>query len=401
MNMTFVEKALAELPSGRTGNPYAARLIQTLLRGRYVPGDHGIAMQPYGSTQIFTVEERIPCGFASALAGGGMRLMASYARSEWNSPDLYQALSSLYQAERTLRYITLPLFPYHYLNGHRLLLKKPKDYESVALHYEIPHTFFERFLGPIMAYSAASTRHSPDDFTVAYRQSYDTILENLDLPAGGGRILDLGAGWGTLAEYVLENTSHHLDAITISPTQASYIQRRVADKADRRIGVKLRNFMCVSSLPAVADAILMIESLEHVHPRDRPQFLGALRRRYPTARVLIQFTGHDSWTHHQRAGRATSMISVIFPGPSVIPSVRHVMSAARRAGYEIIISSDLTSEYAAVTLTWLHRFQTAMPELSGTYNTFFLRAWEFYLAGLAAGLSQRSLISTQLVLAPR
>gem|GEM_PF-5069164 len=54
---------------------------------------------------------------------------------------------------------------------------------------------------------------------------------------------------------------------------------------------------------------------------------------------------------------------------------------------------DLTAEYHQIVLTWLHNFRTAAPEVQAQVPVQVVRAWEMYLAGLAAALAWRTVIN--------
>src|SRR3546814_17898897 len=84
----------------------------------------------------------------------------------------------------------------------------------------------------------------------------DAILDRLDLRSGG-RLLELGCGWGALAARAIERHDVLYTGITLSPAQAEVAAARVAAV---ELGGRLRNALC-----DYRDAAGPIDSIATIH----------------------------------------------------------------------------------------------------------------------------------------
>lgn len=391
----FLLDSLMEQAQPKSFGTAAMRMIlRPELAGRRVK------IRPRGSLLTAELVEEIPGSFLAGASRGAWRLLQGYACGEWSSDDLYQLLLVLFRTEHQLRKIASPLLAVDSMRAVVRLAVKPQDYVNIVAHYDLPLEIFEASLGSTMAYSAARTSSNPDKVEAAYDDTYRQILSKLKLPGTGSRILDLGAGWGAFAEYVLRESTHSVSTVTLSARQRSYIEARLAAFGTDRFSAVCGDFRAPASLPRHADAVVMIESIEHLHPLDRRSFLRLLRGLYPTAVIFLQFTVVQGWNRLQRLGREAPVTSMIFPGPGEIPALREVAFDAGRAGYRVTYAAELTAEYHSIVLRWAADFKSAMPELARRYPDPLLRAWEFYLVGMAAAFATDTLASHQLVLEP-
>ena len=386
---------------------YVSRLLMKLiLHARRT--DDGLALIPIGSHMTPTVTEAVPGSFLLAASSGSAQLLRTYARGEWSTVDLYTLLSSLWRIEQILRKARLAAWPidrsklaFRRLSKGGIRAGSAQDYSDVSMHYDLARELFEAFLGSGLAYSAAELRHEPERHDAAYEAFYNEILRNLLGVQSPMTIVDLGCGWGAFSRHVLDYSGHSVYAITISGSQAEYLQQALAQYIPKRLNIVHGNFMEVSSLPDHADAIVMIETIEHVDRMSRQDLFKRLSEKYPSAKLLLQFTAAPDWADAQKSGRATAANSVIFPGPAELPTVRQIMTQAKRAGYQVVRSEDLTAEYSAVTLAWRSRFLRRYEELAEYLPKELLLAWDFYLTGLTTGLGQRAVLNYQLILVKR
>lgn len=365
-----------------------------------------ITLKPFGSPVAAVVHETKTGSFLRAASSGSIALLASYAKGEWESTDLYVLMNSLWHTERLLRKAHLLTWPLDLLRSmvSRALRgvsgkTAPVDYSEVSGHYDLPMDLFQSFLGRDLAYSGTQIRNHPENYAAAYDGTYRLLLEKLLGTRKECLILDLGCGWGAFSRHVLENSTHSLHAVTISASQASHVRKTLAQYIPSRLELVNGDFTVAENLPAHADAVIMLETIEHIEKSGRSRLFSLLAKMYPQAPVLVQFTASPNWTALQKSGKPTAGNSLIFPGPTELPSLREVVSQAGQAGYRAVGVEDLTFEYSAITLAWRSRFLSHSSQLAEVLPIDSLRAWDFYLTGLTTALSQRSLRSYQLILA--
>ena len=95
--------------------------------------------------------------------------------------------------------------------------------EAIEFHYDMPADFFALWLGESMTYTAA--RYAEPGMTMDEAQ-LNKINYHLDSArvAEGGRMLDIGCGWGTLLKTaVTKRGAASAHGLTLSPLQHQYI----------------------------------------------------------------------------------------------------------------------------------------------------------------------------------
>jgi cyclopropane-fatty-acyl-phospholipid synthase len=390
------EDLLARLQTTSTKMPIGSILVRLLLQIKR--HREGLTLRPVGTYITPEITEKVSGSFLKAASSGSSQLLSSYARGDWDTSDLYQLLSSLWRLEQLTRKFRLAIWPFDAVR-YRMPRKREADHAQIPLHYDLPMSIFEAFLDPGLAYSATQIRDQAESYRPAYKDSYDRIIRSLVGDREEALIADLGCGWGAFTRHVLQDTGHSVYAITISRTQAAYARQHLSEYLSQRLTVIEGDFTRSACLPARADAIVMIETIEHLDPRARAALFRMIGQKYPDARLFLQFTATPNWTALQKSARPTAGNSIIFPGPTELPTIREILRLAGNVGYRVINLDELTSEYSSITLAWKSRFGSQMEQLSKSHPTALLRAWEFYLTGLTTALGQRALLSYQVTLA--
>jgi cyclopropane-fatty-acyl-phospholipid synthase len=140
-----------------------------------------------------------------------------------------------------------------------LLRRAGSSPEAIAAHYDLPADFFATWLGPDLVYSCAYWSDDPaQDLASTQRAKIDDVAGALDVP--GKRVLDVGCGWGALAErLVARHGAREVVGLTLSAAQAGRATAR------RVPGVDVRRESWVEHEPGSPyDAIACIEATEHL-----------------------------------------------------------------------------------------------------------------------------------------
>ena len=98
---------------------------------------------------------------------------------------------------------------------------------NIAAHYDLGNDFYRAWLDEGMSYSSAI--YGPDagqTLEVAQEAKLDRILELMDV-RGGERVLEIGCGWGALAERLVKSPAEHLTALTLSQRQLEFTRERL------------------------------------------------------------------------------------------------------------------------------------------------------------------------------
>ena len=70
--------------------------------------------------------------------------------------------------------------------------------DSISYHYDVSNAFYEKVLGPSMAYTCAVYDAATDSLEEAQERKFALVADKLDLQPGD-RLLDVGCGWGGMA----------------------------------------------------------------------------------------------------------------------------------------------------------------------------------------------------------
>ena len=138
------------------------------------------------------------------------------------------------------------------------------------------------------------------------------MLNLLDLN-GGESVLEIGCGWGGLAERLLEKHDSALTGITLSAEQLAYAQRRLqASIAQDRCDLRLQDYRDVRG---TFDRIVSIEMLEAVGEAYWPTYFDRLRsllRPGGIAVLQVITISEDRFESYRR--RPDFIQKYIFPG---------------------------------------------------------------------------------------
>jgi cyclopropane-fatty-acyl-phospholipid synthase len=196
----------------------------------------------------------------------------------------------------------------------------------------------------------------------------------------GGRLLEIGCGWGGLAEVAAGTRDAHVTGITLSAEQLAYARDRLeraglAERADLR----LQDYRDIDDSPF--DSICSIEMFEAVGREYWGSFFATIRRLLkPGGRACIQ-TITISDELFKRYLRSTDFIQQhVFPG-GLLPSPAAFRREACKAGLSIVNEVAFGHDYAETLFRWRDRFldrRAQVRELG--FDLRFMRTWEFYLA---------------------
>ncbi|MES2957929.1 MAG: cyclopropane-fatty-acyl-phospholipid synthase family protein [Pseudomonadota bacterium] len=320
---------------------------------------------------------------ASALRSGDIGFAESYIAGDWSTPDL-AALMKLFVANRD----AVERVVYGHWGG-RLLFRlkhllhrnsRRGSRKNIQAHYDLGNPFYRLWLDETMNYSSAwfdgdLTRSLPDAQHAKVRRA---IAECGLRP--GQRLLEIGCGWGALAEKAAGEFGIEVTGVTLSTEQLDYAQRRLhAAGLAERTDLRLQDYREIDDAPF--DAIASIEMFEAVGREYWPGFFATLRDKLkPGGRACIQtITIRDDLFERYVAG--TDFIQqYIFPG-GLLPSPSQFRAQARAAGFEVIRELAFGADYAETLRRWRQRFLTEESRVRRIgFDTRFMRIWEFYLA---------------------
>ncbi len=319
----------------------------------------------------------------AVLKSGDIGLAESWIDGHWSSPDLV-ALLTLFIANRDaiekavygswwgrLAYRLKHLRNRNSRSGSR---------KNIHAHYDIGNAFYRQWLDETMNYSSAwfAGDHSQPMVQAQHAKVRRALQQCAVQP--GQRLLEIGCGWGALAEMAARDFDAHVTGVTLSSEQLAFAQSRVqaAGVADQ-VELRLQDYRDIDD--ESYDAIASIEMFEAVGREYWDSYFATVFNKLkPGGRACIQsITIRDDL--FDRYVRGTDFIQqYIFPG-GLLPSKALFKQMANKAGLELVETLAFGADYAETLRRWRHDFLDRDGPLRQLgFDTRFMRIWEFYLA---------------------
>jgi cyclopropane-fatty-acyl-phospholipid synthase len=143
----------------------------------------------------------------------------------------------------------------------------PEGRRSMEVHYDLPASIFELFLGETMKYSMALWETGARSIDEAQLAMMADACEKMELEDGHS-VLDIGCGFGAFARFVLDRFPNaRVVALTMSRTQADYMRMLKATPGhafhDRDFEILEEDFNG-TDLTERFDRIVSMGTFEHV-----------------------------------------------------------------------------------------------------------------------------------------
>lgn len=233
-------------------------------------------------------------------------------------------------------------------------------------------------------YSAAWFDDPEQSLEQAQLRKYQRLLAMLDARPGE-RLLEIGCGWGGLAE---EAARAGLDVtgITLSREQYAYACERIANAglADKA-RFELTDYR---DLSGQYDHIVSIEMFEAVGEKYWPTYFRTVYDLLkPGGKAAIQVITIDEDVFEDYRREPEFIQLYIFPG-GMLPSPKRFNAEAMAAGLTVRRQEFFGPAYAHTLMHWRQRFDKQAEKLAQMgYDARFQRMWRYYLAYCEAGFN--------------
>ncbi|UCE33007.1 MAG: class I SAM-dependent methyltransferase [Burkholderiales bacterium] len=326
--------------------------------------------------------------FGDVLSSGDIGFGEGYMRGDWSSPGLSDLLRLLVANRDALEAAVYGRWWGRWLHRLRHLVKhntRAQARRNIRAHYDLGNAFYRLWLDPSMTYSSALFEADPNrSLQQAQQAKYERVLRQLGLSAGA-RVLEIGCGWGGLAERAAAS-GLHLTGLTLSREQHDYAATQLARAglADR-VRLLLQDYRDTEGR---FDGIASIEMFEAVGEAYWPDYFSCLKRNLaPGGRAVIQTIVIDDALFERYRSGTDFIQQYVFPG-GMLASDRVFGSQAQRSGLRIADAYRFGGDYARTLAQWREAFTARLPDVRAQgFDEPFLRMWEFYLAYCEAGFA--------------
>ncbi len=301
---------------------------------------------------------------------GSVGWYVAWERGEWASPDPVP-LFDLFMRNRvplgkTARAGGLSRLANRLL--HWLQRNTPTNSRrNIEAHYDLGNDFYCSWLDAGMSYSSALFAPG-DSLETAQDRKIAALLDRV----GGTTLLDIGCGWGAVADAATAR-GFAVTGITLSKEQLAFAARRVP--AAR---IALTDYRDVTGQ---FDAITSVEMVEAVGQAFWPAWMDTVARCLkPGGRAAIQFISIADDIFESYAANADFIQTYIFPGGLLISHSRFRALAEER-GLAWQDEHRFGLDYAETLKAWRERFDMAAAErrLPPGFDDHFVRLWRYYL----------------------
>ena len=357
---------------------------------------YGTSEAPFASIKVNSWD-----ALSATLKSGDIGFAESYMSHLWSSDDL-PGLLRLFIANRNA--IESIIYG-HWLGRLSYRIKhllnrntRNNSKKNIHAHYDLGNAFYEIWLDSSMNYSSAIFKGDMNQpLRDAQWSKVERALRMVDLQPKD-RLLEIGCGWGALAEMASLRHGAHVTGVTLSDEQLEFAKNRMyAKNLDNLTDLRLEDYRDIKDAPF--DAICSIEMFEAVGQSYwNSYFVTVSRLLKPGAKACIQSIVIDD-SLFERYLQSTDFIQqYIFPG-GCLPSASEFRKRAKQSGLVVIDEFNFGPDYAETLRRWRHEFMLRSEEVKSVgFDNRFIKLWEFYLAYCEAAFDEANIDVIQFTL---
>ena len=328
-----------------------------------------------------------------ALKSGDIGFAESYIAGEWTTNNLADLLQLLVANRRDMDELIFGswLGRLYYRVRHLLHRNtRSNSKKNIHAHYDLGNAFYDLWLDPTMNYSSAwfDNDHAKP-MAEAQTAKVRRALRMVDAKAGD-RILEIGCGWGALAELGGTEFGAHMSGVTLSHEQLAFANQRMQKLGlDSTSNLRLQDYRDIDDGPY--DAICSIEMLEAVGQEYWDTYFESVARLLKSGgKACVQTIVIDDALFDRYVKSTDFIQQYIFPG-GCLPCPREFRAHAERAGLKVVDELAFGLDYAETLRRWRHQFMADKAQvLQLGFDERFIRIWEFYLAYCEAAFDQHN-----------
>jgi cyclopropane-fatty-acyl-phospholipid synthase len=318
------------------------------------------------------------------VTSGSVGWYKAWTLGEWSSPDPVPLFDLFMRNGESLGGVARAKGVWRSINRLAHFLRrnsKARARANIAFHYDLGNDFYRAWLDPGMTYSSALFAEPVSDaepLEDAQVRKIRALLDRLDLKPGQ-RLLEIGCGWGSLAEIAAREHGVEVVGLTLSSEQKAYADLR-AQKAGLfgQISIELTDYRDIAGS---FDAVASVEMVEAVGEDYWPSYLQAIARALkPGGRAAIQLISIRESLFEAYSENTDFIQTYIFPGGMLISEDRF-RRVAQAAGLGWQDRTGFGLHYAETLKRWRTRFDQAVEEgrLPQGFDAPFHNLWRYYL----------------------
>jgi cyclopropane-fatty-acyl-phospholipid synthase len=262
------------------------------------------------------------------------------------------------------------------------------DRRAIAQHYEFDHDFYLSYLQATRCYSQAVFARDDEPLDEAQGRKLELAVEACRLDRGQ-RLLDVGAGWGTLTEYA-GRKGIHVTSLTISHKSHEFVSDLIT-RCHLPCQVRLQDFLEHKTAERY-DAIAILGVMEHLP--DYRAVLGQFGRLLkPGGRVYL-----DAGAIGEKFKSTPFLSRYIYPGNHSFFCLHDFLKALTATRFELIAVHNDRHSYYLTCKAWAENFERVRDQIVTRWGEALYRRFQLYLWGSAHAFLSRGLNAYRVVL---
>ena len=325
--------------------------------------------------------------FGAALKSGDIGFAESFIAGDWSTPDLTELLKVFSANRQQVEAMIFGSWGGRLLYRIKHLLRhnsRANSRKNIHAHYDLGNDFYKLWLDETMNYSSAW--FDGDLSRTLAQAQHAKVRRALDMAGvkAGDRVLEIGCGWGALAQAATTDLKASVVGVTLSTEQLAWAKLRlqglgVPTGPGQQADLRLQDYRDITDAPF--DAICSIEMVEAVGQAYWPQYFATVSRLLkPGGRACVQSIVIDDALFERYVASTDFIQQYIFPG-GCLPCPAEFRRQAQAAGLEVVEEFAFGADYAETLRRWRQAFLASQAEVSKLgFDARFMRIWQFYLA---------------------
>jgi cyclopropane-fatty-acyl-phospholipid synthase len=325
--------------------------------------------------------------FAAVLKSGDIGFAETYRDGGWTTDDLAGLLRLFLLNRQALDEVIYGNWLGRLVYRIKHLLKRntrENSRKNIHAHYDLGNAFYRLWLDDSMVYSSAWFEGQlQGDLKQAQLAKVRRSLRMAGVEPGH-RVLEIGCGWGALAQMAVNEFQARLVGLTLSTEQLQWAQ-----DANPKAEIRMQDYRDVNDGPF--DAVLSIEMLEAVGQEYWATYFETVSRLLkPGGRACIQTIVIADQLFERYISSTDFIQQYIFPG-GCLPCPRALRQHASQAGLKVVDEFAFGPDYAETLRRWRQQFFASREQVMQLgFDEPFIRLWEFYLAYCEAAFDEGS-----------
>lgn len=258
--------------------------------------------------------------------------------------------------------------------AYELFLRSPTavNKRSIDSHYTLGDDFYLTFIDTrYRFYSHCLFHDDAEELEDAAEHKLESMWDALELEPGM-RLLDIGGGWGGVAEYCSPR-GVHVTSLTIVEDSAAYIRRLIAER-DLAADVRLQDILDFET-DEPYDCAVIYGVIEHI-----PNYARLFRRVWsavaPGGKLYF-----DASAVKEKFAISPITRKYTWQGHHSFLALQDAIRELLLHGFEVVEVKRETRDYGLTITHWAERFDRARDEIVRRWGEETYRAFRIFLWG--------------------